>query len=228
MLKAVFLDYTGTIIEEGGADIQEMIMRICRNCDEKSPEKLVGLWWQMLKEKEEESYGDSYRTEDEIVDLLLEALVQKYHLKENLADLHTLVQRFWMYAPAFDDTKEFFSKCSLPIYIISNNGRKYVEEGMRHKGLHPTDIICGDMVKAYKPRRELFEKALEVSGCAPGEAVHIGDSVNSDVKGAMAAGIYPILLDRKGAVEIEGVTVVHSLPEALEVLKNKDDFSMKP
>ena len=61
----------------------------------------------------------------------------------------------------------------------------------------------------------VFEKALEISGCSAHEVIHIGDSMASDVAGARAAGIRPILLDRKGAQETDGVMVVRSLDEAL-------------
>ena len=140
-------------------------------------------------------------------------------MKENFAELHRLCQRFWMYAPAFPDTKEFFDKCSVPIFVISNNGLSYVEEGMRDKDLHPAGIICGDMVRAYKPHEEIFLKALEVSGLNAEEVIHIGDSVTSDVAGAVRAGITPVLLDRQGDKSCEGVTMIHSLTEALPLIK---------
>ena len=55
----------------------------------------------------------------------------------------------------------------------------------------------------------------EISGCSAHEVIHIGDSMASDVAGARAAGIRPILLDRKGTQETDGVMVVRSLDEAL-------------
>ena len=69
--------------------------------------------------------------------------------------------------------------------------------------------------KAYKPHRELFDKALEISGCLPEEVIHVGDSLSSDVEGAKRAGIRPVLLDRKGKAAPEGVSVIRSLTELL-------------
>ena len=221
MIKAVFLDYTGTIIEEGGPDGMEMLKRCYRNSDMESMEAMLAYWWKLIKNFEAVSYKDSYITEDEIVDRALEEGARKIHLKENFEELHRLCQRFWMYAPAFPDSAEFFEKCRVPIYVISNNGLSYVEEGMRDKDLHPAGIICGDMVRAYKPHREIFQKALEVSGLGPEEVIHIGDSVTSDVAGAAAAGITALLLDRKGDKTCEGVTVIHSLTEAIPLLENQ-------
>ena len=221
MIKAVFLDYTGTIIEEGGPDGMEMLKRCYRNSDMESMEAMLAYWWKLIKNFEAVSYKDSYITEDEIVDRALEECARKIHLKANFEELHRLCQRFWLYAPAFPDSAEFFEKCRVPIYVISNNGLSYVEEGMRDKDLHPAGIICGDMVRAYKPHREIFQKALEVSGLGPEEVIHIGDSVTSDVAGAAAAGITALLLDRKGDKTCEGVTVIHSLTEAIPLLENQ-------
>lgn len=219
MIKAVFLDYTGTIIEEGGPDGMEMLKRCWKNSDIESMEAMLAYWWKLIKAYEAVSYKESYITEDEIVDRALAECAEKIHLKENFAELHRLCQRFWMYAPAFPDTKEFFDKCSVPIFVISNNGLSYVEEGMRDKDLHPAGIICGDMVRAYKPHEEIFLKALEVSGLNAEEVIHIGDSVTSDVAGAVRAGITPVLLDRQGDKSCEGVTVIHSLTEVLPLIK---------
>ena len=184
MLKAVFIDYTGTMIEEGGPDAMQMLRRCYKNSDIDSMESMLAYWWKLIKYFEAASSGDSFLTQDEIVDRTLEVCEKEIHLKENFEEIHELCRRFWMYAPAFPDTAEFFEKCSLPIYIITNNGLPYVKESMRDKGLNPAGIICGEMVRAYKPHRELFELALQVSGCARDEVVHIGDSPESDVKGA--------------------------------------------
>ena len=51
---------------------------------------------------------------------------------------------------------------------------------------------------ARKPDPAIFEPALELAGCAPEEALHVGDTVEEDVEGARAAGIRPLLIDRKG------------------------------
>lgn len=220
-VKAVFMDYTGTIVQEECPAVQEVVMRFCRNSDVTSPKEMLSYWWKNLKEYEEKSYHDDFMTEDEIVDLLLEKCVRELHLKENLTELHELFQHFWMYSPVYGDVKEFFEKCPVPIYVLTNNGIRYLEEAMRVNSLHPAGIICGDMVRAYKPHRELFEKALEVSGCRADEVVHVGDSPSSDAKGAQAAGITPILIDRSGKKQAPGIRTVTSLLEILPCIRQE-------
>lgn len=218
MIKAVFMDYTGTIIQEGGKEIKETIMRMCKNSTLHDPVALLKEWWDVIKKYEAKSYGASYLTEDEIADKVLNHFVDRFDLKENLEELHRLIQGFWVNAPIFSDVREFFNKCPIPIYVISNNGIQYVSQAMEINALSPAGIVCADMVRAYKPHKELFEKALEVSGCRADEAVHVGDSYQSDVLGALAVGIKPILIERKGDREYPGVTVVRKLSEVLDWL----------
>ena len=75
------------------------------------------------------------------------------------------------------------------------------------------------MVRAYKPHKEVFDYALKISGCAAREVIHIGDSIVSDVNGASAAGITPVLIDRKAKVQCADHKVIHRLTEALEYLE---------
>ena len=49
-----------------------------------------------------------------------------------------------------------------------------------------------------KPDAAIFEPALELAGCGPDEALHVGDTPEEDVAGARAAGIRPLLIDRTG------------------------------
>jgi putative hydrolase of the HAD superfamily len=52
---------------------------------------------------------------------------------------------------------------------------------------------------APKPDPAIFAAALELAGCEPDEALHVGDTFDEDVAGATAAGIRPLLIDREGS-----------------------------
>ena len=49
-----------------------------------------------------------------------------------------------------------------------------------------------------KPHAPIFRTALDRMAVAPGEAVHVGDQYRSDVLGARAVGMHPVLIDRGG------------------------------
>jgi putative hydrolase of the HAD superfamily len=52
-----------------------------------------------------------------------------------------------------------------------------------------------------KPDPRLFGEAIERFGCEPFEVVHVGDNPVDDVRGAEAAGMFAVLLDREGAYD---------------------------
>jgi FMN phosphatase YigB (HAD superfamily) len=81
-----------------------------------------------------------------------------------------------------------------------------------------TSAVAG----ARKPDARLFETALELAGCGPEAAVHVGDSISDDVAGAAAAGITPVLIARDGPPaalpEPAPAAVIERLTELARVL----------
>lgn len=213
IMKAVFIDYTGTITKEDSPIIRKILMRFCQNSNQKDPKKMMAYWWELLRKYEWESYQDAFRTEDEIVDLMLWDCQRELGLTDHLAELHSMVQESWSNSPFFEDVADFFHTCPCPVYIVTNNGAEYVEAAMEAHQLKPAGIVCGDMARAYKPRPEIFQKALEISGCQPKEVLHVGDSLQSDIAGAAGAGIRAVLLDRTGEKKETGCPVIRSLRE---------------
>jgi len=58
-----------------------------------------------------------------------------------------------------------------------------------------------------KPSPAIFGVALERAGVAAGEAVMVGDSVEDDVRGALACGMGAVLLDRAGRHDVPLPTI---------------------
>lgn len=83
-------------------------------------------------------------------------------------------------------------------------------------------LAFSDEVGYVKPDPRLFMAALEELGVEPGKAVHVGDSVKSDVLGARNAGMKTVWLktrDQKLVAEPDRViTRLTQLPETLETL----------
>jgi putative hydrolase of the HAD superfamily len=59
-------------------------------------------------------------------------------------------------------------------------------------------VITSAEAGARKPDPAIVTAALELAGCAPDEALHVGDTAEEDVEGADAAGIRSLLIDRDG------------------------------
>ena len=77
-------------------------------------------------------------------------------------------------------------------------------------------VVISAELGAAKPDPAIFRAALARLGAAPGDALHVGDSVEHDVAGARAAGIEAVLLVRDGAEAPDGVRAIASLDDLLD------------
>jgi putative hydrolase of the HAD superfamily len=75
------------------------------------------------------------------------------------------------------------------------------------------DLIASSTLPAGKPDRRAFLAAAERLGHAPGCILMVGNSLDHDVRGALAAGIDAVLLDRHDAHARTAVRRIQSLQE---------------
>ena len=212
MIKAIFLDYTGTMVNDEEYT-KKMLGYFMKYSDMKDPMEVFNKVWGMIKKIEAEHVHDTFVKKDEMVDMILSYCVEHFGLKCDLDEIHTIWRDSWIHSPLFSDVKPFFERSTLPIYVVTNDDLIYIQESMREKDLQPAGIISAEMINACKPHREILDKALEVAGILPSEAVLIGDSETSDVNSALEVGIKPVLLDRAGKSKRSDIDVINSLDE---------------
>lgn len=86
---------------------------------------------------------------------------------------------------------------------------------------HLDFCITSAEVGAEKPHPPIFKAALERAAVAPAEAVHVGDQYGSDVSGARAVGIHPVLIDRGGwFAKVNDCPKITTLPELDPLISN--------
>ena len=212
-IKAVLLDYTGTMVREDEPYTMQLLKYFLTHSDLKEPKAALSVVWGMIKRLEFECFGDHFIKKDEMVDRILADCTKNYGLDGDLAYMHDLWRNSWIHAPLFDDVKPFFAACPVPIYIITNDDLCYIEESLREKQLEPSGVAAAEMAGACKPHPGIFRMALEMAGVQPEEAVMIGDSMTSDIRPAMELSIHPVLIDRKGLQKDAAVPVIRSLAE---------------
>jgi putative hydrolase of the HAD superfamily len=116
---------------------------------------------------------------------------------------------------AYDDVVPAFERLhdsGVKVGIISNWDSRLAKvlEGLRLTPLIDT-IVCSADVGLHKPDPRIFELACARLGLSPSVCVHVGDHFYSDVLGAKAVGMRPVLIDR-GLGGQEGTTRVGSVP----------------
>lgn len=73
-------------------------------------------------------------------------------------------------------------------------------------------VVVSAVFGASKPSRAIFDEAVRLAGVEHTEALHVGDSLVDDYRGARAAGLHALLLDRSGRAP-EGFETIRSLSE---------------
>ena len=67
MVKAVFIDYMGTTVDERSPEMAEIVHHICKNSSVHDPRQVQRFILDNRRRYEADSYLDTHLTEDEIV-----------------------------------------------------------------------------------------------------------------------------------------------------------------
>jgi len=88
---------------------------------------------------------------------------------------------------------------------------------------HFHSLLSSEHARSCKPDPAIFEEALRRAGCAPEEALFVGDTLLQDIAGANRMGMRSVLIwhrdDRSPPSEgIEPAHVIRRIPELLELV----------
>jgi putative hydrolase of the HAD superfamily len=100
--------------------------------------------------------------------------------------------------------------------VVVSNWDVSLHERLAETGLAPLvdGAVASAEIGAAKPDPAIFRHALELAGgVVPGQALHVGDTLDADFEGARAAGLDAVLLARDGAPAPAGVPTIASLAE---------------
>ncbi len=107
---------------------------------------------------------------------------------------------------------------------IVSNWTGDLEEVLHRIGLHASfdAIIDSAHFGHEKPHPAIFAEAARLTGVAPGAALHVGDSIEHDVDGALGSGVRPVLLDRAGKhVGFDRAPRVTALSQVLDLIDGR-------
>lgn len=216
MAEAIFIDFYGTVVFEDGENVTKISRILYETGNAESVGAIGNYWWNRFKTLCENAYGDNFRTQRDLEIQAMKDTIEYFSSTADVIKLSNEMFEYWMAPPIFEEAKEFFEKCPVPIYIVSNIDRDDILKAIAFHGLKPAEVFTSEDAKSYKPRKELFEMALTSAGLKPEQVIHIGDSLSSDVKGAKALGIKALWVNRSGKEVPEGVVSISNLLEVLD------------
>jgi len=197
--RAILLDFYGTVVEEDGAQIGRVCDEIARASSKATTVKEVSSYWgRVFNEMCFRSYGDAFRLERKLEQASLQEVLLHFDADLNSEELNQLLYDYWTRPMIFPESKDVIANCGVPVCLLSNIDNADLASAIKHNRLSFDLIVTSEDCRAYKPRPEPFEKALSLLGLSNEEVLHVGDSLDSDVRGAKALGIPVLWINRKG------------------------------
>ncbi|MBR3058442.1 MAG: HAD family hydrolase [Clostridiales bacterium] len=218
MIKAFFVDFYGTLAHEDGKVVKQVSKIIYDTGKAESTSEIDSYWWREFQSIFNNAYGENFMTQRDVEIRSIERTVEHFQCPSDPKELAQMLFAQWVAPELFEDTKDFFEKSPLPIYVVSNIDTEDVKKAIAFNDLTPFAVFTSEDACSYKPRPELFELALRETGLSPDEVIHIGDSVSSDFRGASSVGIRALWLNRFEKPVPKGVECITSLTQAFDRL----------
>lgn len=200
-LDGIFLDMYGTITTGDRAAVEQTCAAIIRDTGVRlSADELAITWGERFFHAMDFFNADAFLT-------LLE--IETRTLRETMAalgqtvDAEQYVRRlsdYWQAPPLQPEVREFFNAFPLPICIVSNADRADIDAALAVHDLQVDHIVTSQDSRSYKPDRQIFEDALSQTGWRRERVIHVGDSLHSDVGGALIAGLKSGWVNRAGRI----------------------------
>jgi len=105
----------------------------------------------------------------------------------------------WVLAPGVTESLAHLRSRNLRLVLLSNWDSRSVTM-LRDLGLHDLfdSLVISYDVGVEKPHPEIFREALRRAGADAAEALHVGDSLEADIRPARSLGIRTLWLDPDG------------------------------
>jgi 2-haloacid dehalogenase len=225
MIKYIFLDLDDTILDFPWAEGQA-IRRTLLDFDIEPTEEICQLYhslnwecWQRLERKE--------ITREDLKVIRFQRLQEEMHIEgDPVAFAETYIGHLSQghcFLPGAEETLRALQKDYR--LFLATNGFPRVQYGrLDSAGIRDCfeKIFISQELDAYKPYREFFDRCFaQIPGFDPTQALMVGDSLNSDMKGGINAGIKTCWVNPHHRPERDGIHPdyqIDTLPELLPIL----------
>jgi 2-haloacid dehalogenase len=196
MLKGLLLDFYGTVVEDDDAMMADIADGVAARASVPVSGRDVATAWGV--EFEPVASGPRFRSMRDSAMSSLASVMADVGCAGDPAALCAAQFRYWRSPPLRPGTREFLSRATVPICLVSDVDSDDLEAAMAHHGLAVTAVVTSEATRAYKPDRAMFSRALAALELEAHEVLHVGDSLTADVGGAHAAGIRAVWVNHRG------------------------------
>ncbi len=202
---AIMLDFFGTVVHEDHKIIPGICARISKDA-QVTEKEVYQFWARRFGALLAESFGERFRLHREVELVSLRDTLAYFKLDTDPAELSQPLYEHWMKPPLYDDARLFLQALDIPVCVVSNIDRSDLLQAISYHDLQVDYVVTSEDARAYKPRTEIFQLALQELDVLPQDVLHIGDSLTNDVLGAKGVGISTAWVNRKQREPHPGIT----------------------
>lgn len=228
MIRGVLLDFYGTVVAEDDPIVAGICARAALAGPGVTATAVGRAWWRNFQRDMARYTGARFRSQREIALRSLAEALAEGNIPGVPEELCAPQFGYWRRPALLPDAREFLTALralDVPVCVLSNIDRADVLAAIAHCGLPLDTVVSSEDARCYKPAGAMFAAGLAALGLAAREVLHIGDSLAADVRGARAAGIDVVWLNRAGRplpadlAGRPGLAVAGSLVELLPRLR---------
>lgn len=237
-IRAVFFDLDETLLDDDRC-MREAIARTCATLATRYPDikpvqleaaymRVAEEWWLSSGSVPRTSDSGSTNGRDIRIEVWSDAL-KAYGLPDRdlavkAADLYSQERRAgYCLFPDVGEVLDALHQRFILGVITNGPGDTQIEK-VQVTGIAPylRVFAVSGVLRVGKPESGIFLKALEYARCPPGQALHVGDSLTSDIAGAKGVGMYAVWINRNRVDRPQNAPnpdlVIYSLSDLIPLL----------
>jgi len=209
MRRAILLDVFGTLVED---DESATVARDVAALAGVPAAEIERFWTARLWAMADAAHGPGFRTLAELNAAGLAETAEHFGVRVDARD--------WGLGepPLFPDALPFLAAVGVPVCLVSDADREPLNAVLELHGIRVEHVVTSEDARAYKPRPEPFEMALELLGRSADEVLHVGDSPAADLVGAAALGIETVFVNRRGRALNGSIRPTHTVSALTDLL----------
>ncbi len=190
--------------------------------DRVGKQKLDAWLWPLLRSSNVPQKADYYYWKEYLQALVERVGVPREKQQEVGLRVGTTFSQIGIWSRVFPGTRACLERLRAKGFFLAviSNSLGLIEAQLQRVNLarYFEFIFDSHNIGIEKPHPEIFRMALARCGCAPSEAIFVGDLYSTDIGGAAGAGMRGVLLDWIGAYPDARVPRIESLRELDDAL----------
>jgi len=187
---ALMIDFYGTVAAGDRAAVEATCRTIVETLElPLSAAEFAIIWGRRFFETIDASNHGGFRTLYECELRSLRETLDRFGHQPDPAPFVENLEDYWRDPPIHFDALDLLRDLKIPVCCVSNADCDALSAAIARHDLRFDHVVCSEMVRCYKPESAIFEAALARLDIEPHRVLHVGDSLHSDIGGALRLGI---------------------------------------